>query len=689
MFKFSFDWLQDYLGTDMKFKEILEILNLQGFEFQGEQKVGDDIVTAIEVKANRPDMLSHMGIAREIRAFCGKKIPKPERADIKINNENFPVKIKVTDSKSCRRFSGIVIENIDNSVQTPEHIKRRLESLGISLVNAVVDITNYVMLDMGQPMHSYDIDSLSGKEINVQKASKETKVITLANKEADVKIGDIVVSDNKNILCVAGIIGAQTASVTEKSKNVFLEGALFDEVDVRLTSRRIKISTPSSFRFERGVNADYTLDILLKCARMIKEICGGKILDEGFDFYPVKQENILLNLSVKNSNRLLGVELKAETIINYLEKYDFKCTEIDEDTLKVQVPSYRLDVKKEVDVIEEVARIHGYDNIEAVMPTITTQYNKNEIWSKMDVLRANLVGLGFSETINYSFIPSNTMEIFAIEPTDKLYSDLTLQNPIANAYSLMRPTMVFSLLNCLAYNYSIGNSNLALFELGRVYFKDSKYDTGCREIDTCAFIMSGVRIPRGWNCEKDIKYTYYDLLNYIKILFDGFGQNFELEKANYKFLEEGSGYNITVNGKTVGYIGELGKQRLNKIQNVKLIKDKIFYCEFYIKDIIEKIRKIEFESKYPPIKRLYNLVYNKSITAAEIRDLIKSSSDLIRNISVKDIYSDKNLSENEHAVLYEVNYCSKISTLTSEEIEDIENIFLKNLAEKFKAHLKD
>jgi phenylalanyl-tRNA synthetase beta chain len=336
-----------------------------------------------------------------------------------------------------------------------------------------------------------------------------------------------------------------------------------------------------------------------------------------------------------------------------------------------------------------VARIHGYDNIEAVMPTIMTQYNKNEIWSKMDVLRADLVGLGFSETINYSFIPSNMMNILGIEPADALYSDLMLQNPIAGAYSLMRPTMVFSLLNCLAYNYSIGNSNLGLFELGRVYFKDSNYDTGCREVDTCAFIMSGVRAPRGWGYDKDVKYNYYDLLNYVKVLFDGFGQKFELKPKEYKFCEEGSCYNIVVNNMAIGFIGELNKQRLNKIQNVKLIKDKVFCCEFYIKDITERVKKIEFESKYPPVKRLYNLVHKKNICSAEIAEIIKSSGEIVRSVVVKDLYEDKNLNENEHAVLYEVNYCSKTSTLTSEKIESIENNFLKTLSEKFEIRLKD
>lgn len=682
MFKFSLNWLRDYCGKDAKYEDIMKKLKSQGFEFDGNQKIGDDIVTAIEVKANRPDMLYHLGIAREIKAYDGEVIPKISGEKFDTDNNKFPVKISV-NSKVCKRFCAIKISGVDSSVKTPKYITDRLNALGINSVNAVVDIGNYIMLDMGQPIHAYDSDKLAGSQLHIDEAASDGKVTTFAGEIAEVKKGDIVISDSEGIKCVAGIIGTEDAAVGEGTKDVVLEAAVFDEVKVRLTSRRLKISTPSSFRFERGVNRESTFDVLVKCARMVTEICGGKVEPIAFDDFSGKAPEHFVKLSVKNCNRLIGTSLDKDTIVKCLEKYNFRCEIENDDLINVKVPSYRLDVLQEVDLIEEVARIYGYDNIEPVMPTIMTSYHKNDVWANIDIIRETLVGLGFFETINYSFIPSDTMETFGIDKNEDIYSDLVLQNPIAGAYALMRPMMAYSMLNCLAYNYSVNNNNLALFELGRVYFKDKSSDTGVREIDTCGFVMSGVRISRGFGCDKDIKYSYYDLLNYLSILMNRFGQSFELQKNEYKFLEEGSGYNIIVNGEKIGFIGEINKSKLGKISNLKLVKDKIFYCEFYIAKLAEKVKKIKFESKYPPIKRLYNLMQRRDVTAKQVETIIKSSSDVVRNVVVKDIYSDKNFSENEHAVLYEVNYCSKDHTLISEEIEKIEKSFLEKLNSKY------
>lgn len=690
MFKFSLNWLRDYCGKNIEYNEIMRKLKIQGFEFEGKQEINGDIVTAIEVKANRPDMLSHIGIAREIKAFDGEEIPKISQEKFETDNKQFPVKIEVDDSV-CKRFCAIKISSVDVSKPTPKHISERLQALGINRVNVVVDIGNYFMLDVGQPLHAYDFDKLIEKKLRVHKAEKDVEITTFSGEISKIKKDDVVISDAEGIKCIAGIIGTNSAAVTEKTENIVLEAAVFDEKSVRLTSRRLKISTPSSFRFERGVNSNVTFDILVKCAKTIIEICGGKIETPAFDYCSQESSENILNLNINNANKLLGTHIDRENIKKYLEKYDFKCVANnlpDENSLKVCVPDYRLDVKSEVDLIEEVARIHGYDNIEPVMPTIATDYTENKIWSNMDIIRNVLIGFGFNETINYSFIPINTMNIFGIEKGENLFSDLTLQNPIANAYSLMRPTLAYSLLSCLAYNYSISNSDLALFELGRTYFKDKNFDTGVREVDTCGFIMSGVRIPRGFGIDKDIKYTYYDLLSYLKAVMDRFGQSFELKQNDYKFCEENSCYDIVLDGKAIGFIGELNKSKLSKVQNVKLIKDKIFYCEFYLKYLTEQTKKIAFESKYPPVKRLYNLIQKRGITAKEVMDTIKSAASIVTRVAASDVYFDKSFAEDEYAVLYEVNYCSPDSTLTAEEIESTEKVFLQKLKEKFGIDLK-
>lgn len=278
------------------------------------------------------------------------------------------------------------------------------------------------------------------------------------------------------------------------------------------------------------------------------------------------------------------------------------------------------------------------------------------------------------------------MDILQINKAHKLYSDLILQNPINRDYALMRPTLVYSLIQCLAYNYSMNNTNLALFEIGHTYYKDKTSDTGTRELNMLGFIMSGIRLSKGWGINKDIKYSYYDVLNYINILFDKFGGNFELKEGSYPFCK--NAYDIIYCGEPIGFIGKLNKKVISKIKNVKLIKDDVFYCEMDLSKLNEKSKKLKFESKYPGISRVYNLLVNKSVLSKQVEDVIYSSSNLIRNVTVKDIYIDDKMNKEQHALLYEVKFCSKDFTITTEQVEKIEKEFLNKLAKSLGVSIK-
>jgi phenylalanyl-tRNA synthetase beta chain len=689
MFKFSFNWLNELCGNNIAPDELFDILNLQGFEVKETEHLENDKIITIEVKANRADMLSHIGIAREVCAFKNMSIPKIDKANLKEDNNSFPINIKFANDHSCRRFSGIIINNIDNRVSTPEYIKNRLEKLGVNCINAVVDIVNYIMLELGQPMHTYDIDKLSENTVSVCKSDVDDKIITLGNKEAQIKKGDIVISNNNKILCVAGIIGTESSTVDTNTKNILLESAVFDEISVRLTSRHMKISTPSSFRFERGVNIDSTKDVAYICVKKINEICGGDICKILFDYYPDKVTDNILPLRCSRANELIGCGLTADQMVSFLERYDFRCKKDGEDNIIVIPPMYRSDVLKEVDIIEEITRIYGYDNIKPIMPTIQVQYSKNYVWDNVDILRNILVGLGFNEVINYAFIPADITKFLGVQKDHFLYSDLKLQNAISPMYCLMRPTLVYSLISSLSYNYSRNNTDLSLFEIGRVYFKDENKDTGCSETDTLGIILSGNRLERGWGIDKDIKYTYYDLLNYVNLLFNEFGRKFDLKKENYPFFEDSSGYSIiNENGIRIGFLGEIKKEEVKNIQNIKLIRDKVFYFETYIKYFNNKNKLLKFESKFPNVKRRYNLLCKKDVLSKDIVNEIRASSALITSAVIKDVYYDKNILSDSHAILYEVEYCSKEYTLTSEEISKIEEKFLNSLILKFGITIK-
>ena len=681
MFKFSFNWLKRIYNKELSLSETLEILDLQGFEVKAEQDINNDKVITVEVKANRPDFLCHRGVLREITAFKGESDTEIKKSPINItvSNKDFPININVEGPNVCKRFSSMIIKNINNNVETPAYIKDSLEALGINCINPVVDIANYVMLEYNQPMHSYDIDKFEGNTVNVCASKKKMEITTLAQTTSEIEPGDITISDTDKVLCVAGIIGEHSSMVENNTKNIMLEAAVFDEVKIRLSSRRLKISTPSSFRFERGVDVQNTQTAMLKCAELISEICGGEIETNTYDYYPNPEDKNIIPLRVSRTNKILGTDISQDEIIKLLEKYYFKCKVVDDDIIDVECESYRLDLEKEINIIEEVARIYGYHNIEPSMPKITIGYNKNEFLENTDIIRNTLIGLGSYEVITYSFIPENTMKVMNIDSEHRLYSDLLIQNPISPNYALMRPTMLYSLADSLAYNYSRNNYNLSLFEIGRTYFKDSSFDTNVREQNTLGIIFTGTRLQRGWGIDKDIKYSYYDMINYVDILLNSFGIDYTIEKIDYPFFVKSTGCDIKVNGKAIGIIGEVDKTAIKNVQNSKLLRDGVFFYEMYIDDLKKQNRKLSFESKFPPITRQYNFLYKNNIEASKVIDIIKHSGDIVKSVTVQDIYTNKIMPKDKHAVLFEVTYSSKTETLSSETIENIENTFITKL----------
>ncbi|MDR1240485.1 MAG: phenylalanine--tRNA ligase subunit beta [Oscillospiraceae bacterium] len=702
MFKFSLDWVRGLLGEESSLNSILDILCLQGFEVKTVEEINGDQVITIEVKANRPDILSHIGVAREITSF--KEFADVSVFDIssyyefdntKPNNSEFPVSVKIEEG-TCERFSAIMIEGIDNHAKTPNFIKKRLEIFGVNSINAIVDISNYVMLEMGQPTHIYDLDKISNGEIFVQKAKKEEVFLTLTGKSFEVKVGDITIRDNLGVICMAGIIGSQRVEVDEDSKKIMIESAVFEKTAVRVASKRSKISTPASFRFERGVNAKASLDAARILAKKIVETCGGKIC--GIFDYKCKglfKEN-KIRIRVPRVNLVLGTYLIKSEITKYIAKYGFVCCNDSGDALEVLAPHFRLDIDSEIDVIEEVARGFGYNRIEPTNLLADTAYRKNEVYSALDTIRNIMVGVGADEVITYSFIQSNAMEVLGILPKDKAYGDVFLQNPISSSYSLMRPTLVVSLLQTLSYNYSMGNYDLILFELGRTYVRDQNYDTGYKETDVLGVIISGNKINKGWGIKDDLKFDFYDLNDLINIIYNEFGQDFSVLPGEFLFLNNEKsalfssichGFEINVEGKYSGFFGEINKKIFSEIvPNVKLIKDDIFYCEIFIESIKENKKQLKFESKFPLILRMYNLNCPKDVSASRITDVIKNSADFVRNIKIKDVYGSEE--KDNHALLFEVSYRLSSRTLTTKEIEDTEHIFLDKLNKELGVSVK-
>ncbi|BED92172.1 MAG: phenylalanine--tRNA ligase subunit beta [Candidatus Improbicoccus pseudotrichonymphae] len=696
MFKVSLNWLREIvqkkINRSVFVDEILSILNLQGFEIKLIEDFSDDKIITIEVKANRPDMLYHSGVAREIVSFLDFKYDDFSEfsfgENIEEKSDNFPAKI-IVDNNVCKRYVAIVIRNINNRIEISSDIKKKLESIGVGSVNPVVDIQNYIMFEFGQPAHVYDFDKIKGKQLSVKAATGTFCFENLSGNKIKILPGDIIISDEEDIGCLAGIIGSKRLETDENTKNILIEAAIFDPINVRVTSRRTKVSTPSSFRFERGVSIERTKKICCIIAEKIIENCGGKITEGIYD-YCEKIQPKKIDLDIQKCNSVVGTALSKSNIVNLLEKYDFKCENgINENNLIVTVPGFRLDVESEIDLIEETAKSFGYDNIKPDMPIFKSEFVKNSNFERNETIRSVLFGLGFNEIMTYSFIPDNTLSVLKIDNKHRLYSNIVLQNPISNSYALMRSTMVYSMLENLVYNYSIGNQDLALFELGRVYFEDKNTDTKCVERDILAMIFSGNRIEKGWGVDKNVKYNFYDLISFVNIIFEKFGIDFETKESDLQFILYNSRYELHVDNENIGFLGEVDKKIFAKlVPNVKLLKDSVFFCEFYTQHINESKKKLCFESKYPAIVRKYNFLVPENIKARNIIDVIIDKNNIVLDCCVKDLYRSDNMPLGFFSLLFEVVYRHKNRTLTSKEIETVEFSFLSKLKNNLKVSLK-
>lgn len=672
MFAVSLNWLCEILKTKISLDDMMSAFNIQGFEVKSIDQVGDDYLITIEVKANRSDMLSHYGVAREVASFMNIEFENFS-SNLEFNNLDESKKVDVNvDESVCDYFCIIRIDGIDNSVKTPDYIRKRLDFFGINSINAVVDISNYIAIEMGQPTHAYDFDKIHGRCLSVCHNAKDQKFTTLAGTSVDLKQGDILICDDKKPLCVAGIIGSSNSEVDEKSKSIVIESAVFSKVPVRVTSRRLKISSLASFRFERGVDPMSSFTINKIFAERILEVCGGRITYH-FEHSTRKMQEKIIDLRVSRVNLLLGTNLNLDTISKCLDKYCFKCEKKQNDILSVKIPSFRLDIEREVDLIEEVARSVGYDNIAPSNMNVIANYRPNHVYERFDVIRNILNGFGFNEVINYAFIPGEICKIMSLNSEDCVF----LQNPLSNMYDLMRTSLLYSLLYSLSYNYSVGNCNLALYEIGRTYKKDNSSATLSREENIASFIISGNRIDSGFGISKNVKFDFYDMTSYLKSIFSIFNMNYDFEKFDCDYLE--SSYNIMSRGRKIGFIGKVVKSKFLKLlPNLKLIKDNIFYCEINIDKIEEKNKLQKFESKFPSVVRMYNLICNKNISVKDVKKMIFDCGKEIYSVNIKDVY--KNGIDHEHqALLFEICFWLSERTLKIEEVESLESKILEKL----------
>ena len=620
--------------------------------------VKTDYILEIGLTPNRADAASHIGVARDLRALINRELKLPVVDHFKVDNHDFPVSVTIENPEACPRYSGLTITGVSIK-PSPDWLQNRLKAIGLTPINNVVDITNYVLHELGQPLHAFDADKIKGNKVVVQTLPKGTKFKTLDEKERELLIDDLMICNEEEGMCIAGVFGGLDSGVTENTRNIFLESAYFSPDYIRKTAQYHGLKTDASFRFERGANPDNTVYALKRAALLMQELCNGKISSEVEDEYPHKIEPFNVKVKFSNIDRLIGKKLPHEKIFRILKNLDIKVEQQDNEGFRVVVPPYRVDVTREADVIEEILRIYGYDNIE-LSEGLSTDYlsefpvidNDDVQFKIVQLLAAN----GFNEIITNSL----TKPVFAekINEFDQ-ENNVNILNKLSEDLGVMRQSLLFTGLEVIGYNIKHRYDDLKVFEFGKEYFRK---DNGYQEINKLAIYLTGNVEAENWR-NKSRKVDFHDLSAITnKVISKFIDVPPDYNHINGSIYEYG--LEVSIAGEMIGRLGKVNRQ----VCRLSDIKQDVFYAEVAWEKLLklsQKDFKYEEVSKFPEVRRDLSLVIDKNITFEEIKKVaLKQENRLIRNINIFDYYEGENIGKNKKAYALSFILQEKTKTLT-------------------------
>lgn len=653
-----------------------------GVDFKDYKKL-NDVIFELEITPNRPDCLSYIGIAREIAAYYGRKVKCPEiesKRIIESINTGY-IDIKVDDKKRCKRFSGKIIKNVKVK-KSPEWLQRRLISMGLKPINNVVDATNYILFECNQPLHAYDLSKIEDRKIIVRKAEKDETIITLDGIERELNNDELVISDSKKVLGIAGIMGGESSKVTENTTDIFLECAYFTPENIRKTSKKLGISTDSSYRFERGLDIENILEVLERAADFISLLTDGDVLDGHIDKYFEKYEKIEIPLNIDRFRKFVGKDIGIDKIGDILINLGIKIKILNSTTIVATPPSYRGDLTRPADLYEEIIRMYGFENIESAMPKENIQSGQEDKISKLtDESKNNLVKLGLQEVINYSFISKNAIDYLKIEtPTIKIL------NPISDEMSIMRPTLIYSLLDNIKDNLNRNQNDLRLFEVSKV-FKPNEYGLADEEL-RATIALAGRPLKSLWNTKPN-PLDFYDLKGIVEKFLMLMGiSRYRLEKLTNSLFHPGRAACVKIGKMNIINFGEIHPDIAEKIG---IIKERVYVAEIDLMEL-SKYRnlKIKYNKivKYPEVTRDLAIVLDKDVAVGNLLDDIKKSSEYIESVDIFDIYTGDKIEAGKKSVAISIILRKKDGTLDDNEIKKSVDKILTVINKKYNGNIR-
>jgi len=650
-----------------------------------------DTIFEIGLTPNRIDGGSHFGVARDLNAYFNLFKPSdiclPGVSEFKVDNNTRHIPVIIENESDCPRYSGLTISGVKVK-ESPSWLKNRLKAIGLSPVNNIVDITNFVLHESGQPLHAFDADKIAGGKIIVKTLPDKTRFITLDEEERELSSKDLMICDADKGLCIAGVFGGIGSGVTEKTCNIFLESACFNPVSIRKTARRHDLHTDASFRFERGSDPNITVWALKRAALLIKKLAGGEISSEIVDVYPREIVKKVVEVSYDNITRLTGKEINRKDIKKILNSLDINIISTAKDTFRCEVPTYRIDVTREADIIEEILRIYGYNNIEVPQKVISTLsfFDKPSKEKVVNGISDMLSGAGFTEIMSNSLNPS----AWYLESPDFDNSRMImLANPLSSDLNCMRQSLLYGGLNAISRNINRQNPDLRFYEFGTVYFlkknrqAENNVDNYLEKFSLDLFI-TGNKKPENWNNHKE-KTDFYNIKSAVEIILQKLKFDYDsltIKERKQDYYSEG--LELRINNSIIAHFGKLRSYYLEKQD----IKQDVYYGHIEFDSVFNMLQKhtISFSEmpKYPSVRRDLALLINKDVKFEEIKTLaFKTERNLLKQVGLFDVYESESLGKNKKSYALSFILRDNKRTLTDKIIEKV----MKKLVDVFEKEI--
>lgn len=679
--KISYNWLKEFTDIDVSAQRLRQDLTTIGLPVESITQENGDVLFEMEVTSNRPDCLNHLGVAREVATLYDKPLKQPEPVEPQLETETeMPYSVDIDDSKLCRRYSALLMSGVKVE-PSPPWLRERLQALGQRPVNNIVDITNYVLLELGHPLHAFDFAKLEGGKIIVRTARNNESIVTLDGIKRSLDSSMLVIADASKPVALAGVMGGLESEIFDATTTVLLESAYFDPRTVRRTAKRLGLSTEASYRFERGADINATVKSLLRTKQLISEVAGGKVSGPLIDRYPRPLKEKSVKLRHKRASQMIGVDFEKEFIEAKLASLGFEVAKLSTGVWKVKPPSHRVDIGLEADLIEEVARFYGYDKVPTTLPSWVGKGNFPPHYEKETTVCRTLKALGYSEVMNWSFLNASEENIFRSDTVEPL----VITNAISEVDSVLRTSLLPSLLRVVRENFDHGSKNVKIFELGKSYFsKESTPD----ERKRLALAATGQVTEVSWAAKAE-DVTFHHLKGAVEALLGALRQSsHEIRPIQTAFFHPNISAAIYRDEDLLGVLGRLHP----KLEEQYKFKQDVFLAELDIEKIFSlPTPEIKYKRlpKFPAVFRdiSFSVDNETEYNRMERRILSCGISELVE-VRLFDVYQGEQITAGKKSMSIRLKFLSPERTLTDEEVTEFTNKIRGLLREEFDADLR-